>query len=344
MKHFSVKDKIGSLVSQNLELECEKCYNECENKGILVSECPKYGGARRQGKIINKRGTIFLCCDQTKTTKLFRGKIEALSYAYYDLVIPKGQIEEEIKKSEQQKVNRLVHNLTSINAHNIQEIYDLIPQELLTLNWKAQFDYIESELKQNPKKAAMMFLRIAKHNLHMKSEFSIYRKLDRTDSVSLDIKAWPIRNVLLNVLHTFFADFTTNRIYIQLNDFYIKVKFDYETIQVAFYHLIENSLKYTLPNSTITIDFEEVEEEFIISLVMTSLYIQQSEREKIFQEGTSGSLAKSLGKSGDGIGLWRIRQMIELNGGKFEILFGDQIEKIRGISYTTNKFILFFKK
>ena len=344
MKHFSIRDKLDTLVSDNLETECEKCYTECNNSGNVVSECPKYGDHRRQGKIINGKGTTFLCCNETKTTKLFRDKIEGLSYAYYDLLIPKGQIEDEIKKVEQQKVNRLVHNLTSINAHNIQEIYDLIPQELLTSNWKTQFDYIENELNKNTKKAAMMFLRIAKHNIHMKSEFSIYRKLDRTDSVSLDIKSWPIRNVLLNVLHTFFADFTINRIYIQLNDFYAKVKFDYETIQVAFYHLIENSSKYTAPNSTIIIDFEEFEDEFILSLTMTSLYIKPTERDKIFQEGISGSLAKSLGKSGDGIGMWRIRQMLELNEGKFEIICGNQIENIRGINYANNKFDLIFKK
>lgn len=344
MKHFSIRDKFDSLVSDNLETECRKCYAECNRAGFVVSKCPKYGDKRRQGKIINGRGTTFLCCDQTKTTKLFKNKIDGLSYAYYDLVIPKGQIEEEIKKVEQQKINRLVHNLTSINAHNIQEIYDLIPQELLTSNWKAQIDFINRELTKNPQKAAMMFLRIAKHNIHMKSEFSIYRKLDRTDSVSLDIKYWPIRNVLLNVLHTFFADFTDNRIYIQLNDFYAKVKFDYETVQVAFYHLIENSSKYTIPNSTIIIDFEELEENIVLSLIMTSLYIQPSEREKIFQEGVSGSLAKSLGKSGDGIGMWRIRQMLELNGGKFEIFCGDQVENIRGINYACNKFNLIFKK
>lgn len=344
MRHFSVRDKFGCIISDNLEKECINCFDECKSTGQVISECPKYGLSRRQGKIINGKGITFLCCDKTKTTKLFRGKLEGLSYAFYDLLISKKEIEDEIKKTEQLKVNRLVHNLTSINAHNIQEIYDLIPQDLLTSNWKTQFDYIESELKKNPKKAAMMFLRIAKHNIHMKSEFSIYRKLDRKDSVELEIKLWSIRNVLLNVLHTFFADFTNNRIYIQLNDFFSMVKFDYETIQVAFYHLIENSSKYALPNSSIVIDFQELEYKVILSLEMSSLYIHTAERDKIFLEGISGSLAKSLGKSGDGIGMWRIRQMLELNDGEFEVVFGDDIENIRGIPYAKNIFYLIFRK
>ena len=344
MKHFSIIDFSGILISDNLEKECKVCFANNNSSGNLIPNCPKYSGERRQGKIINNKGTTFLCCDTTKTTKLFKNKLEGLSYAYYDLIIPKKKIEDDIKKSEQQKVNRLVHNLTSINAHNIQEIYDLIPQEVLSSNWRTQIEHIENELKKNTKKASMMFLRIAKHNIHMKSEFSIYRKLDRTDAVSLEIRSWSVRTVLLNVLHTFFADFTSNRIYVQVNDFYGKVKFDYETIQVAFYHLIENASKYAKPSSTITINFIENVDSITLSIEMVSLYIVPLERDKIFLEGISGSLAKSIGKSGDGIGMWRIRQMMELNEGTFEIICGETLENLKGIQFSQNRFNLSFKK
>jgi hypothetical protein len=344
MKHFSIIDFSGIVISDNLEKECKVCFDNNNTSGNLIPNCPKYSGQRRQGKISNNKGITFLCCDTTKTTKLFKNKLEGLSYAYYDLIIPKKQIEDDIKKSEQQKVNRLVHNLTSINAHNIQEIYDLIPQEVLSSNWRTQIEYIENELNRNSKKASMMFLRIAKHNIHMKSEFSIYRKLDRTDAVSLEIRSWSVRNVLLNVLHTFFADFTKNRIYVQVNDFFGKVKFDYETIQVAFYHLIENASKYAKPNSTIDINFIDNPDSITLSIEMISLYINPLEREKIFLEGISGSLAKSIGKSGDGIGMWRIKQMMELNEGTFEIVCGENPEKLKGIQFSENRFNLSFKK
>lgn len=344
MNHFQILDTDENVISQNLENDCIKCYNDCNSPGNIFVDCPIYHKNRRQGKIKNKKGITFLCCDKTKTTKLFREKLEALSYAYYDLIIPREQIISEIKKTEQTKVNRLVHNLTSINAHNIQEIYNLIPQEILASNWRTQVEFIEKELISKSNKASMMFLRIAKHNIHMKSEFSIYRKLDRDDNANLEFKEYPFRIVLLNVLHTFFGDFTSKNIYVKVSDYFGKIFIDYETIQVALYHLIENSSKYTKTDSTIYIDFHEKDEQVIMEMEMTSLYIPKNERDKIFLEGISGSTAKKLGKSGDGIGMWRIKQMVLLNKGVVEVNCGDEIESFRGIDFTKNIFKIKLRK
>lgn len=344
MKHFHITDRDGNIIADNLPSECRACFIKCVSRGNLIELCRKYNGKRRQGRINNSKSCTFLCCDTTKTTKLFKEKIEALSYAYDDLVIPKKEIQETIKKSEQHKVNRLVHNLTSINAHNIQEIYDFVPQDVLSSHWKDQLDFIEKEIRKNPKVAAMMFLRMAKNNIHMKSEFSIYRKLDREDSASLEFQSYSIRNVLLNVLHTFFTDFSNNGIYVSVSDFYGKVKVDYETIQVAIYHLIENASKYTKPNSTITIDFHEEKTDILVKFIMTSTYIKPTERSFIFNEGYSGEVAKIMGKNGDGIGMWRIKQMMELNNGSCSVICGDMVEKIMGFDFSENIFILKFRK
>jgi hypothetical protein len=96
------------------------------------------------------------------------------------------------KKIEQQKVNRLVHNLTSINAYNIQEIYDLIPQSVLASNWKDQLIFIEKEVVKT-KRNCNDVLRIAKNNIHMKSEFSIYKKLDRENKTPLEFHSFQLR-------------------------------------------------------------------------------------------------------------------------------------------------------
>lgn len=100
-----------------------------------------------------------------KRQKLFREKLEGLAYAFPDLVIARKEIEDRTRILEQQKVNRLVHNLSSINAHNIQEIYDLVPQDILSRNWRNQMDYIQKEIELDSRKAAMMFLRLAKHSI-----------------------------------------------------------------------------------------------------------------------------------------------------------------------------------
>lgn len=343
MKHYLVKNFLEEKVVGNLLKECQVCLNLCDSPGKKIETCPKYGTSRRQGSVTNNKGTTFLCCDTTKTTKLFREKVEALSYAYHDLVEAKTEVEDDVKKAEQLRVNRLIHNLTSINAHNIQEIYDLVPQEVLASDHKNQIAHIVNELRRNPNKAALMFIRIAKHNIHMKSEFSIYKKLDRSDA-KLDQRTHPIRKVVLNVLHTFFVDFSNNNIFVEVEENRDSVIFDYESIQVALYHLIENSSKYTKKNSIIKIYF--IKNGFYLDVIfeMVSLYIEIEERDKIFIEGYSGKNAKKTNKSGDGIGMWRIDQMMKINGGEVKVVAGTETEDVMGYEYAKNKFILSFKR
>lgn len=338
IKHYSILSVTGETVAINLATECKMCFANCISSGYLVNECPIYGGKRRQGKITNNKGTTFLC-DQTKTTKLFRDKLEGLSYAYHDLIILKSTIESETKQIELKRLNRLVHNLTSINAHNIQELYDLVPQDILSTNYKIQLDFLQKEIRRDPKKAALMFIRIAKHNIHMKSEFSIYKKLDRNDAV-LELSSHPIKKVILNILHTFFVDFTSNEIYVSVAEYNGRVKIDYESIQVALYHLIENASKYTMPNSNIEISFSEIGNKVNISFKMRSLHISIDELEKIFEEGYSGKAACNSQLNGDGIGMWQINQMVKLNNGEVSIKCGQETLKINGIPYADNEIIL----
>jgi len=343
MRHYHVSSNNGDEVLNNLLSECLNCYASCSSIGKTINPCPKYNGLRRQGIISNNRGMTFLCCDETKTTKLFREKLEAFSYAFHDIRLLKEDYIKEAKITEQIKVNRLVHNLTSINAHNIQEIYDLVPQELLASSYQKQLDYIQSEIKRNIKKTALMFLRIAKHNIHMKSEFSIYRKLDREDAI-LEFRNHPIQKVIMNILHTFFSDFSDLGIYVEVGDYFDKVYIDYESIQVALYHLIENASKYAMPESRITIEFTNNDKNVDVSFKMRSLYIDDDETQKIFDEGYSGKMAKICALNGDGIGMWRINQMMSLNKGSVKIINGKNKIGINEKVYADNEFILTFLK
>jgi hypothetical protein len=343
MKHFSIISKMNEVVSENLLSECKICVRGCNSPGILIENCPKYGDKRRQGKITNTQGTTFLCCDETRTTKLFRDKLDGLSYAYHDLQIPKAQYEYEAKIAEQQRVNRLVHNLTSINAHSIQEIYDLVPQEILTSNYETQLTYIQNEINKDVRKAAMMFLRIAKHNLQMKSEFSIYRKLDRSDA-SIEFREHSIQKVLMNVLHTFFVDFADKGIFVEVENYFGKVSIDYETIQIALYHLIDNTSKYAKPDNKISIKFREQLTTVDVILSMTSLFIEQEEVKELFDEGYSGKAAKNAELHDDGIGMWRIKQMMTLNKGSVEVVNGKVKVITDGLPYGVNQIILKFMK
>jgi adenosyl cobinamide kinase/adenosyl cobinamide phosphate guanylyltransferase len=340
MKHLQVLNSENELIVENLTNNCRNCLNACNFEGKVIEDCPEYGGKRRQGVKKTSKCQTFFCCDKTKTTKLFKEKIEVLCYSYPDILLPIDKI----KAEEQKKVNRLVHNLTSINAHNIQEIYDLVPQEVLAQNWKSQISYIKEEILKDPDKAALMFLRIAKHNTHMRSEFSIYRKIEKDERSQLEKRQHKLRNVLLNTLHTFFSDFSKRDIYVNVADFFHQLFFDYETIQVAFYHLLENAAKYTYPKSKINITANEDNKYVSLVFEMTSAYVSPEEREEIMKEGVSGIMARKMNANGDGIGMWRINQMMEINNGQFQVNFGPATISIMGLDFAKNTFILKFKR
>ena len=76
---------------------------------------------------------------------------------------------------------------------------------------------------------------------------------------------------------------------------------------------------------------------------MRSLFVELSERVEVFNEGVSGIGAKKMKKNGDGIGMWRIKQMMVLNGGNFIATFGDKKETINGLDFADNRFTLILK-
>jgi sensor histidine kinase regulating citrate/malate metabolism len=77
---------------------------------------------------------------------------------------------------------------------------------------------------------------------------------------------------------------------------------------------------------------------------MISLYIEESECSKLFIEGFSGNEAKRTSKGGEGIGMWRIKQMLELNDFSIDVKAGKEIENLNGFKFSDNEFIIKLKK
>ena len=130
----------------------------------------------------------------------------------------------------------------------------------------------------------------------------------------------------------------------KVTDFFFLLKFDYETIQVAFYHLLENAAKYTFPKSKVTITANADGEYVSLIFDMTSAYVSPEEKEEIMKEGVSGIMARKMNANGDGIGMWRINQMMEINDGQFHVQFGPIKTSKMGFDFAENRFELKFKK
>lgn len=327
-------DNTNTIIHCNLKPEEIKILESIE------SQSKKLDSTTRAGKLSSDIGTVFGFTndkDHISSSQLFKVNLSSTLNSIPHI----KNISEEIKKEQNKNTSRLIHNLTSLNAHNIQEIYSLISQESMSNTKEAHIKYVENVIKEDPREAAITILRIAKNNAAMKTEFSVFKKLFTTNP-SLSKKNHNTHKVLMNVFYLFFPDFTDKDVKVIVGDEHIRTAyFDYESIHVALYHLIENTTKYIKPKTQLNIIIAETEKNVEIKFDMISVQIKESERKTIFEEGISGDLSIKLGKSGEGIGLSRVKKIIELNSGEIEVLpFPETLDDSSGFPYQRNIFTM----
>jgi len=302
-------------------------------------------GKYRHGKISTQGGQVLAISsniEHIKSSKKFKKTIEVIANSIDFL----NEIIQKSNESTNKNTNRLLHNLTSLNAHNIQEIYSLIPQDEVSKKMGGEIAYVESIINENPKETAKLLLKIAKNNAAMKAEFSVFKKLFDSNP-TLQKREHNVHKVLMNVFYLFFPDFTDKEVEVIVGSDKTKYigLFDYESFHVALYHLIENAAKYIKPKTRFKVEIKNVNTRCEISFDMISLEIKPNEKEYIFEEGVSGDLAKQTGKAGDGIGMNRAKKILELNSGEISLLsFPDTIQIHMGIRYQRNIFTIMIPK
>lgn len=302
----------SDIIYTEFSKECNKCIENCKNNSVKII-CELDKKLKRIGGKDNTNGSVFICSDssdEVKSSKVFKKIVDVLISGVEEIEKRKLFLNLETKK--------LTHNLTKINAHNIQELYAVVPQEILTKNLSSQLEVISEIISKNPDEAARMFLRIAKNNATIKTEFSVFNKVFG-GITTIARRRHKIRNVTLNLYHTFFLEFKERNIsfYFEDNEDYIFI--DYESIHSVLYHIMDNASKYTLSGSIINVKFEKTIDYFSIIYDSISLRIFDNEIKKIFEEGISGRYAKDTQKEGSGLGLWQINKILELNDGHLEI-------------------------
>lgn len=330
----------GDVIFCNLDSdEIELISKIRDGGGIFTVKGVKY----RTANAVGTDGEIILSSsssDYLKSSRKFNTTLDVLKNTIGSFSLFYGGVRKQVNED----TKRLLHNLISLNAHNIQEIYSLMPQEDLADKQSGHLDMAVRIVKSNPRDVAVSLLRIMKNNVSMKTEFSVFKKLF-DDNPNLDRRSHEVHKVLMNVFYLFFSDFTDKGVLVHVNASKLKATFDYESIHVALYYIIENAAKYILPNTSIVVAFDDVGSDVRISFKMKSIQVKESEVNAIFEEGYSGVVPRKTGQSGKGIGMSRVKKIIVLNSGR--IIFApefDSIEEIRGIPYQENNIMLYLPK
>jgi light-regulated signal transduction histidine kinase (bacteriophytochrome) len=337
---FRIVSSDGNIVFCNLHPK------EIDKISSVNSKSKKIDGANlRAGVVSNHHGTVVAFSsgkDYIKSSAKFSTALNVI----LDSTEMVNEAVKEARANINKSTSRLIHNLTSLNAHNIQEIYSLIPQENVSQKIGGQISFVEGIVKEDPRETALSLLRIAKNNAAMKAEFSVFRKLFDSNP-DLQIREHNVHKVLMNIFYLFFSDFTDKNVRVKIGDNKNKyfASFDYESFHVAIYHVIENAAKYIKPKTILNVEIKNVGGFIDIVMDMISLEIKKGESDRIFEEGISGEMACRIGKAGDGIGMNRAKKILELNSGSVSVNpHCDTAETFMGVNYQRNIFTISLPK
>lgn len=274
--------------------------------------------------------------DYLKSSKKFKNQMEFVLDSIKFL-------EQDIQKHNDnltKRTNRLIHNLVTLNAKNIQEIASIASLDSFSGNATSLLKKIEKSISEDLVASALATLKVAKNNTAIKGEISVFQKLFMQEPL-LSKKKHVMHKVFMNAYYPFAPDFVDKGVKVIIQQSEYKGFFDYESIQVALIHVLENSTKYTLPNSIIKVSFTQSGINISIHLEMQSLRIHPEEKEKIFHEGYSGQNASKLTTAGSGAGLYIAKKILELNGGKIVVDTDATNSKEKmGVKYDLNTIIL----
>lgn len=343
MDHVHVSDSAGKVLVSRLGVNClEMCFS------LASTACEKCvghegGGTRRRGKKVVNTGTVFLCTadeDMVKSKRVFNRTIDA----YAEMIAGLGEIQRQAAEDAREEGRRLVHNLTTLNSHIIQEIYNIVPQDELAGTPNQQISLIARAISASPPAVAQAALRILKNAVAARTEMQVVRRFRTIPQLPPQLRPHKIHKVIKNVLITFFQESQDRELYWNLRTTGERIMVDYELVSAALYRFFENCVKYCAPGSTVDIAFEAIDNRLDVVMEMSSLPVVPGEEARIFDEGVSGAMAKKYNLSGSGLGLSIVRQLLEVNSATVSVHAGTRVEVIRGIEYAPNRFTFSFPR
>lgn len=221
---------------------------------------------------------------------------------------------EAAKAEGRKEANRLTHNLRTLCSKTSLELFNIASQEQLVSESDAlsQRRVFKDALLKDPDESAAVLLRVLKNTQAMAHEFFVFERLDASRVADIRPLTHTLHKVVRNVVASFYQDFQNKSITVRLSASETCVRFDYETFSVALYYILDNASKYCAHSSLLNIRFENVGGLKLL-LEMTSLQVDESEKEEIFTENYSGRVAIHMKKHGKGIGMYLAKRLLSLS-------------------------------
>lgn len=138
----------------------------------------------------------------------------------------------------------------------------------------------------------------------------------------LDISSFDINNTIKMVVQSFEGICQEKKISFELiltgHTSYVYA--DMSKIQQVLYNLIDNAIKFSHPDSTITIETTEKNEKVFISVKDTGIGIPKDSMKKIWERFYKTDLSRGKDKRGTGLGLAIVREIISVHNENINVI------------------------
>ncbi|MCJ7581845.1 MAG: HAMP domain-containing histidine kinase [Candidatus Aminicenantes bacterium] len=245
------------------------------------------------------------------------------------------KLENEVKKATEnlEKANKKLQDLDSLKSnflrkmeHGLRSHVGII-QSCLSLAFKegqSGFSAQQIDLISTAKRRSAVLLEVLDDIVQLS-----YRQ---SASAEYFMEPVHITFVLHKVLENFRVQAQKKNISVEIQvppDSLI-IQADPAALEEAFSNLVNNAIKYTKRNGTVSLSAKEKENNITIDIIDSGIGIASEELPKIFNEFFRASNAKSNGIEGTGVGLAIVNEIIESHKGEIKV----QSELGKGSTFT----------
>jgi len=337
-------DTQGNIIFGDFPLELKELPLKITEKSIKMKvSIDQKDVNSRCGFKETSNGKIYILTTESRyinSSKLFKELIQ-MSFIILDSVV---NFNKDLSLNQNEYVQDLIHNLTSLNTYNIHDLENLIPQNVLSHNINKQKHTVKEIISTKPNISAETILKLIKYNYAMKVEFSVFEKTVMLNPSVQKIE-YSIKETILSILQIFIEDFEKKNIQVFVDSNSKRLHFDYDILFVSLFYLFENSVKYCCENSKFKVIFKEVSNNsFLVIFEMLSLRIEDYEVNKICQKKFRAKSALILTDEGKGIGMHRVIKTLKLNNIELEIIprISSKTKVNKKSTYELNQFVLKF--
>ena len=339
-----IRDYEGNLIFGDFPQELKTLPSKITEKSIKMEvSIDQRVVNSRCGFETNSNGTIYVLTTETRyinSSKLFKDLIQ-MSIITLDSIV---NFKKKLSLNQNEYIQNLIHNLTSLNTYNIHDLENLVSQKLLSQNINRQKDAIKEIISTKPNVLSETLLKLIKYNYAMKVEFSVFEKTVMLNPNVQKIE-YSIKEAILSILQIFIDDFEKKNIQVYVDSTSMRLHFDYDILFVSLFYIFENSVKYCCKSSSFNVIFEEISDNlFLVKFEMLSLRIEDYEVNRICQKKFRARSAEILTDEGKGIGMHRVKKTLKLNNIELEIIprISSKSKSIDRLIYERNQFILKF--